>query len=216
MRSLVLLILSVTSAASLASATPIPSGGAAKFASVQSRTAPPHGYVQFCVSRPNYCRGDGRTVSRVKATAARLSELDIVNRQVNKAIKPVEDREQYGVEEFWTFPTTGKGDCEEYVLLKRERLIRRRWPTGSLLITVVLDENRQGHAVLTARTSAGDLILDNKHDDIKLWSKTPYIYLMRQSYLDPNVWFALTPASQGASAATAGTEANDWSPRVRQ
>ena len=58
-------------------------------------------------------------------------------------------------------------------------------------MTVVYDEKREGHAVLTARTVAGDFILDNKTDEVKLWSKTPYHYLMRQSYLDPQLWISL-------------------------
>jgi predicted transglutaminase-like cysteine proteinase len=63
---------------------------AAKFARVHDASLPPFGYVQFCVSRPKQCRSDGRTFSRVKATAARLAELDFINRSVNKAIKPAE------------------------------------------------------------------------------------------------------------------------------
>lgn len=214
MRILVVLSVAMASVTTSAIATPSLSRDAAKFARVHGKSAPPYGYVQFCDARPKYCRGDGRTFNRVKATPARLSELNIVNRQVNQEIKPVEDRDQYGVEEYWTIPTTGMGDCEEYVLVKRQRLINRDWPTGSLLITVVLDENRQGHAVLTARTSAGDLVLDNKHDDIKLWSKTPYTYLMRQSYLNPNVWLSLTPTGEGRRKATAGTDANSSSARA--
>ena len=216
MRTLVMLFVAMASMATSAMATPSLSRDVAKFARVQGKSAPPYGYVQFCVSRPRYCKGDGKTSSRVMATASRLSELNIVNRQVNQEIKPVEDRDQYGVEEYWTIPTTGMGDCEEYVLVKRQRLISRDWPTGSLLITVVLDENRQGHAVLTARTSAGDLILDNKHDNIRLWSKTPYTYLMRQSYLNPNVWLSLTPMSENRRKATAGTDANSWSVRAER
>ena len=208
-------LLALGVAAHPASSAPNPSSDGAKFARVHGKSAPPYGYVQFCVSRPKHCRGDGRTFSRVKATMSRLSELDLVNRQVNKAIKPVEDRDQYGVEEYWTIPTSGMGDCEEYVLVKRQRLIKKDWPTGALLITVVLDENRQGHAVLTARTSAGDLILDNKHDDIKLWSKTPYTYIMRQSYLNPNVWLSLAPAGNGDANPTAGTQSNSWATRTK-
>ena len=216
MRLFVILLVAMASVVSSATAAPNLSGDVSKFARVQGKADPPYGYVQFCASRPSYCRGDGRTFSRIKATSARLSELDIVNRQVNEAIKPVEDRGQYGIEEYWTIPTTGMGDCEEYVLVKREKLINKDWPTGSLLITVVLDENRQGHAVLTARTSVGDLILDNKHDDIKLWSKTPYTYLMRQSYLNPNVWLSLAPNDGRVANPTAGTKTDSWKARINR
>ena len=38
----------------------------------------------------------------------------------------------------------------------------RGWPESKLLITVVRDENNEGHAVLTVRTDEGDFILDNR------------------------------------------------------
>ena len=58
-------------------------------------------------------------------------------------------------------------------------------------MTVVRDEKGEGHAVLTARTVQGDYILDNKIEDVRLWNKTPYQFVMRQSYLNPKVWVAL-------------------------
>ncbi len=47
--------------------------------------------------------------------------------------------------------------------------------------------------MLTARTTAGDFILDNKVDEVRLWNQTAYQFLMRQSYLNPRVWIALDP-----------------------
>ena len=91
-------------------------------------------------------------------------------------------------------PTDGKGDCEDYALLKRHMLMQRGWPSGALLITVVMDENREGHAVLTARMQAGDLILDNRSKEIRLWTKTPYEFVMRQSSRNPQMWVYLEPA----------------------
>ena len=90
-------------------------------------------------------------------------------------------------------PTSGKGDCEDYALLKRQRLMQLGWPASALLMTVVFDERNEGHAVLTARTAEGDFILDNKTSTIKLWNQTPYAYVMRSSYLDPRVWMSLDP-----------------------
>ena len=56
---------------------------------------------------------------RFQPTPERLSELDEVNRNVNRAIKPATDMEIYGVSEYWTLPTD-RGDCEDYALLKRK------------------------------------------------------------------------------------------------
>jgi len=159
---------------------------------VFGQATPPFGFVQFCAASPEECTPGSVRVQRFQATPERLSELDEVNRLVNKAIQPATDMELYGVTERWVIPVS-RGDCEDYALLKRQILIRRGWPASSLLMTVVRDELGEGHAVLTARTAQGDFILDNKVDDVKLWYLTPYDYVMRQSFLDPKVWVSLNP-----------------------
>jgi len=111
--------------------------------------------------------------------------------------------EIYGRTEYWTIPTA-RDDCEDYALLKRKRLIARGWPASALLLTVVRDERGEGHAVLTARTAQGDFILDNKADEVKLWYRTGYDYIMRQSFLDPHTWVSLEPTVATSSLAIAG------------
>lgn len=138
------------------------------------------------------------------ATPERLSELDEVNRLVNAAVKPVTDLEAYGVEEYWTLPTN-RGDCEDYALLKRKILIQRGWPQSALLLTVVRDELGEGHAVLTARTAQGDFVLDNKITDVRIWHATPYKYLMRQSYVNPEAWVSLEEAILSRPVLSAGS-----------
>jgi len=108
----------------------------------------------------------------------------------------------------WTLPTT-RGDCEDYQLLKRHRLMQSGWPSGALLMTVVRDEKNEGHAVLTARTTQGDFILDNKIDIVRLWNQTPYHYVMRQSYMDPKVWVSLDPSDASTPAAIAGVQSTE-------
>ena len=170
---------------------------------VHGQALPPFGFVQFCSRfRVDCDQTDAVSFTRFNATAARLRELDIVNREINARIKPVTDLELYGREEYWTYPTN-QGDCEDYVVLKRRILMSRGWPASALLITVVRDEVGDGHAVLTVRTKQGDYVLDNKVDTIHLWSRTPYQYLMRQSYLNPKMWMALDPGVRyRASVAT--------------
>lgn len=152
----------------------------------------PFGFVQFCEASPEECQQGGRREQRFQATPERLSELDEINRYVNRAIQPATDLELYGTTERWVIPIS-RGDCEDYALLKRQVLIRRGWPPSALLMTVVRDELGEGHAVLTARTAQGDFVLDNKVDAVKLWYLTPYEYVMRQSFLDPKVWVSLNP-----------------------
>jgi predicted transglutaminase-like cysteine proteinase len=175
---------------------------ASAFMRVYGETKPPHGFVRFCAEYDRECVPGRPQNARFEATPERLAELDAVNRQVNRQIEATTDLDVYGQTEYWAIPTT-RGDCEDYALLKRQRLIRAGWPVGALLMTVVYDEKGEGHAVLTARMSHGDLVLDNKHDDIKLWSKTGYTYVMRQSYIDPRVWLSLE-AKESAEAPLIG------------
>lgn len=163
----------------------------------------PYGFVRFCERNPAHCRPAARNEARFSATPERLSELDEVNRAVNRAIEPETDTNLYGMSEFWTLPRA-KGDCEDYALLKRALLMIREWPSGSLLLTVVRDEKGEGHAVLTARTMQGDYILDNKAEGVRLWHKTPYAFVMRQSYIDPRVWVSLDPMAARVTSEIAG------------
>ena len=178
--------------------------GAPPFMRVFGPAQPPHGFVRFCEETPKECGPDQKADARFDASPERLRELDAVNREVNRAITPATDLEVYGVNEYWTLPTT-RGDCEDYALLKRHKLIEKGWPVSSVLVTVVRDEKGEGHAVLTVRTVQGDFILDNKSEDVKIWTTTPYQYVMRQSYLNPRVWVALdTQQSPVATAADHG------------
>src|ERR1700730_2289573 len=166
-------------------------------------TQPPYGFVQFCERVPEECRQGPQEEQRFSATPERLSELDALNRTVNREIAPATDMEIYGVAEYWTIPTT-RGDCEDYALLKRKRLMERGWPASALLMTVVRDDKGEGHALLTARTVQGDFVLDNKIDEVKIWHRTPYEYIMRQSYLNPQLWMSLDPKQANTSLPLAG------------
>jgi predicted transglutaminase-like cysteine proteinase len=175
-----------------ATANPLSHRQGAPYMRVYGVAQPPYGHVQFCERMPVECKAGAIDEQRFNATADRLSELDKINRQVNREIVPATDLEIYGQTEYWTIPTT-RGDCEDYALLKRKRLIARGWPASALLMTVVRDEKGEGHAVLTARTVQGDFVLDNKVNEIKIWHKTGYQYVMRQSYLNPRIWMTLDP-----------------------
>ena len=175
------------------------------FMRVFGNAQPPYGAVRFCEAMPQECADHASDDARFDATPERLSELDEVNRSVNQQIEPATDMEIYGVQELWTLPVT-RGDCEDYALLKRHNLISLGWPAGALLMTVVRDEKNEGHAVLTARTSQGDFVLDNKVESVKLWTQTPYHFVMRQSYNDPKVWVSLDPSDAPSPAAIAGVQ----------
>ena len=69
-------------------------------------------------------------------------------------------------------------------------------PRSALLLTVVLDDRQEGHAVLMLATSEGDFILDNRRDGVRRWTDSDYTFLKRQSPRDPRDWQALAPAPE--------------------
>ena len=193
------------SATALADPATVPRGQdyASPFMRVFGLSQPPYGFVQFCERVPQECAQGRQEEQRFHASRERLAELDAVNRTVNHEIEPVTDIELYGQTDYWTIPAA-RGDCEDYALMKRKRLMALCWPASALLMTVVRDEKGEGHAVLTARTLQGDFILDNKTDEIKVWHRTRYDFVMRQSYLNPRIWMSLDPREMNSAMPSAG------------
>jgi predicted transglutaminase-like cysteine proteinase len=190
--SVIGMVLASIMAASAQSNAPV-----ASYISTVGDTLPPIGWVQFCGDNPQECA--------VQAVAPRVASLDEkrwkqlvrINRDVNDAIEPVSDLEHWGQLEKWSFPTDGKGDCEDYVLEKRRRLIEAGWPRQSLLITVVRDKKGDGHAVLTVKADRGDFVLDNQEARVKAWDDTGYRFVKRQSEQHPNRWVSLGGKDNG-------------------
>ena len=184
---------------------PQPTAGVQKAAFEQfyGDTLPPLGYVTFCQLHKLDCRPKGPFADRIQLTPAKLSELKQVNDQVNTTVAPMTDLEHYGKVDWWTYPVDGKGDCEDYVLEKRRQLIARGWPESTLLITVVRDENNEGHAILTVRTDEGDFVLDNKRRDVVRWADTPYVFVKEQSQRNPLHWLSLVPPDSAQQPVTA-------------
>ncbi|MDP9839468.1 putative transglutaminase-like cysteine proteinase [Neorhizobium huautlense] len=151
---------------------------------------PPIGHYEFCKIYRSECVRTNGDRGAIALTEDKWRTLLDVNYTVNTAIQPMTDMEIYGVEEKWAYPTT-VGDCEDFVLFKRKMLMQKGFDASSLLITVVLQPNGEGHAVLTVRTDRGDFILDNMRNKVMLWADTEYTYLKRQSNEDPGRWVKL-------------------------
>jgi predicted transglutaminase-like cysteine proteinase len=66
-------------------------------------------------------------------------------------------------------------------------------------MTIVRDEMNEGHAVLTVKTTRGEFILDNMNDQLKVWSRTPYRFVKRQSQEDQNLWVAIGSSTLSAN-----------------
>lgn len=159
---------------------------------VGGRTSQPIGHYDYCSREVKDCRRLALSTRPTLLTRKRWQDLLEVNREANSLIRPVTDMEYYGVEEHWTIPEPQfgelAGDCEDYVLVKRQALMARGWPASSLLPTVVRRPNGEGHAVLTVRTNRGDFILDNLEDDIMTWNDTVYSFLKRVSAAHSGQW----------------------------
>ncbi|HTO32247.1 MAG TPA: transglutaminase-like cysteine peptidase [Pararhizobium sp.] len=153
-------------------------------------TNPPVGHYEFCRSQPQECRSNGGSAAPTVLTRDGWKKILEVNYDVNEAVTPMTDMEIYGVEERWAYPDK-VGDCEDYVLLKRKLLMQAGFSPSNLLITVVLQPNGEGHAVLTVRTDRGDFVLDNMRNKVLLWSETEYTFLKRQSNENAGRWVKL-------------------------
>lgn len=151
-------------------------------------TSIPVGHLEFCQARPDECQPNAEISPAVTLTESNWQQLVAINAQVNQTIIPVTDQELYQVEEFWTYPSSGYGDCEDFVLAKRQALLQAGWPASALLIAVVRQSDGSGHAVLMVRTDRGDLVLDNQQAAINLWNETPYQYVKRQSQAHAGKW----------------------------
>ncbi|MEZ5806341.1 MAG: transglutaminase-like cysteine peptidase [Zhengella sp.] len=152
-------------------------------------TSQPIGHYEFCQSHPSECGSTG-SARRVELTRALWSRIIGINDRVNVMVQPRTDMEMWGREEYWSYPGR-QGDCEDYVLEKRRLLIKAGIPASALLVTVVLQPNGDGHAVLTLATDMGDFILDNLEPRVLAWDKTEYRFLKRQSSRNAGVWVSI-------------------------
>ncbi|WP_244406217.1 transglutaminase-like cysteine peptidase [Methylocella silvestris] len=155
---------------------------------IGSVTSVPFGWADFCRRYQGVCDGGAIEPLDVVAAPKTMREIERVNKWVNAHIVAITDKEHWGVLDQWDYPADGKGDCEDFALLKRKILIEEGFPRQALLMTVVKDQSNEGHAVLTIKTSNGDFVLDNLAPDVKSWSRTPYRFVKRQSQADQNVW----------------------------
>lgn len=196
---------------------PGPAGASQRLALGSTQAAPPSGLVRFCASQLDLCGLVEERPSLAKSahapdragasadealtlvlTPALWRTLSIVNADVNWLITPGRDEDIYGSREVWALPISQplagarrRGDCEDYVLEKRARLIDEGVPQAALQIAVAIAPELGRHTVLIVATDRGDLVLDNRISDIVGVGDTPYEWVSRQE--GPNLlnWVAL-------------------------
>ncbi len=147
-------------------------------------------WSKFCERYPGECAVNTDEPATIPLTSDLWRKLAAVNKRVNGRIKPVTDAQHWGLVDQWDFPEDGYGDCEDYQLLKRKLLVDAGVARRALVMTVVIDEKDEGHAVLMVRTDHGDLILDNKTSAILPWQQTGYVFVKREGQ-DSLAWVSL-------------------------
>ncbi len=156
----------------------------------------PYGWVGFCRRYAGECDHGTLPVVDINLSQRAVREISRINLWVNRTIQPVSDWDHWHVADQWDYPADGKGDCEDYALLKRRLLIAQGFPRQALLMTVVKDEHDEGHAILTLKTNHGEFVLDNLSNEIKPWAQTPYRFVKRQSQTDENTWVRIGPPTE--------------------
>jgi predicted transglutaminase-like cysteine proteinase len=147
-------------------------------------------WSNFCERYPAECAIDVSEPAVLTLTPEVWRAIMSVNRGVNKRIKPMTDLKHWGVVDKWDFPDDGYGDCEDYQLLKRKLLVEHGLSRRAMRMTVVIDEQGEGHAVLMVRTDRGDFILDNKRMSVLPWQQTGYVFVKREGH-DSLAWVSL-------------------------
>jgi len=172
---------------------------ASDFAQVAGRTDPTPAGLAFCQRMPTECAVDLSEPAEIPLTIELMALLRDVTSEVNAAIKPMADMEHWGIEDRWDFAEDGYGDCEDFQLVKRKRLIEKGLPRRALRMTVVVDQASEGHAVLMVRTTSGDLVLDNKTSAVLPWRETGYWFIKREDGL---AWVSLVDPPRSAALAS--------------
>jgi predicted transglutaminase-like cysteine proteinase len=148
----------------------------------------PAGFGNLCGKYDWLCTSTG---GKVLASHGDLDLATRINGDVNRKTRQISDVQQYGRSEYWALPTARGGDCEDFALLKKMKLVAGGVRPETLLVATVLDRKRNPHAVLVMRTEFGDVVLDNLSSRVKHWSETGYSFLKMQNPARPANWDAI-------------------------
>ena len=173
----------------------------ASYATLGGATSVPYGWVDFCHRQPQECQQPVRPPLDINLTAETWQILNKVNHLVNQTIIPISNYDHWGTMlDHWDYPTDGKGDCKIYALWKRKLLMDAGFPRQALLMTIVRDQNGEGHTILTIKTNRGEFILDNMRQEIRPWDMTGYHFYKRQSQENPNIWVSVVDPNARVSS----------------
>ena len=158
--------------------------------------AAPHGLISMCEDRPEFCGGDveAEIVEAEPALiepstggsgemidhASLMAIAEAINTEVNTALTYRTDQENWGRDEAWLLPLSDDlstyGDCEDFALEKRQRLIAEGVDQDQLALATGWSRATGYHAMLILRTERGDFVLDNATRHVRAVNDTPYIW----------------------------------------
>ncbi|MBB3134298.1 putative transglutaminase-like cysteine proteinase [Rhizobium pisi] len=167
----------------------LPGSPAVSYISEKDKIIPPFAQVLFCAQNPAECR-DNNGQSVVALDDKQMLQLKDVNSTVNRTMIGRNDPRNELNGDVWKV-NVRSGDCEDFALTKRSRLIAMGWSSRALRIATAYTPSGEGHAVLVVRTDKGDLVLDNRLSSIKNWRDTDLRWDKIQSGTDPYVWYRL-------------------------
>ena len=191
-RSSVALLLSVVASALLSSGAVArnrpPHDPAVPAALVEtSPSLAPFQHVRFCLRYPADCRSNRMEDERINLTDENSDLLERVNREVNVAIVPMQKSSGKYLRDAWEIAPFN-GDCNDYVVTKRHRLLQSGLPARALRLAVVKTKSGSGHLVLFVATTKGDLVLDSLNEAIVPCQSTDYQWIKIQSASDARIW----------------------------
>jgi predicted transglutaminase-like cysteine proteinase len=163
----------------------------------------PMSFVRFCMRKPDECSVQN-TVSGprpVELTKSRMAELVKVNHNVNRAIRPKANANGVVADEWQISPR--EGDCKDFAVTKRHELLKRGWPSNSLLLTEVVVPSGEHHVVLVVRTLEKDLVLDNLNRNVRPVSQVRYQWVRAQQADNPKFWSMISVTSAARVAMNA-------------
>lgn len=120
--------------------------------------------------------------------------VEAVNRAVNRSIRSRSDQDLFGREDVWQTSSeraVTEGDCEDFVIEKRRRLLAAGLDGAQMSIALVQTGQGQSHAVLLVATDEGEYVLDSLSPWVVAWNKSGYRWISRQARGTPLRWVSL-------------------------
>jgi len=163
----------------------------------------------FCATYPLQCKRTPDVRTAVEQSEVR-DVVPAIQQTVNFQIRPHADPLEVWVDklgkthfvpgEVWTVIPKQKGpiwgdanrapgDCDDYAVTKRARLLELGFPSGALRLARVLTEESAFHMVLVIVIKGHpNLVLDNRRIYPVEWKQLPYLWIEWQSASEPTMW----------------------------